>query len=144
MKTIPYYKILALGFAIIFGFPPDAESQYNTITKYDKTGNVKYIKFDEGFETGDWASPSSPEVFFSDILGMKGGNEFVLKCKLTRKNGTYYEIYNQFYKGIKVDETIYILDFKDGKLRKANGQFVNISVLARLYGLSKNVSIRYS
>ena len=60
---------------------------------------------------------------------MKGGNEFVFKSKLTRKDGTFYEIYNQFYKGIKVEETIYILDFKDGKLRKASGKFVPISIL---------------
>jgi len=129
MKTIPYYKILAFGFAIIFGFSQNTEGQDSTIIKYDKTGNIKYIKFDVGFETGDWVSPSSPEAFFSEILGMKGGNEFVFKTKLTRKNGTYYEIYKQFYKGIKVDEAIYILDFKDGKLRKANGQFVKISDL---------------
>ena len=92
MKTSLYNKILAFGFAILFGFSTDAVGQDNTTIKYDKTGNIKYIKFDGGSKTGEWVSPKSPEVFFTEFLGVKGSNELVLQYKLTREDGSFHEI----------------------------------------------------
>lgn len=92
MKTSLYNKTLAFGFAILFGFSPDAEGQDNTTIKYDKSGNIKYIKFDGDSKTGEWVSPKSPAAFFSEFLGMKGSNEFVFQYKLNRKDGSFHEI----------------------------------------------------
>jgi len=89
--------------------------------KYDKSGNVKYIKFDGKNKTGEWDSPSSPESFWKVILGVQEQNEFVLKNKVERKDGSYYVQYRQFYNGVSVEEGIYILHFRNGKMEKANG-----------------------
>ena len=37
--------------------------------------------------------------------------------------------FKQFYKGIKVEKGMYVLDYRDGKIRKANGYLVRISDL---------------
>ena len=89
--------------------------------KFDKSGNVKYIKFDGKNKTGNWDGPTSPEDFWENILGMKGQNEFERKNKIERKDGSYYEQYRQYYNGVSVEGGIYILHFRDGKLEKANG-----------------------
>jgi bacillolysin len=97
--------------------------------KYDRFGNVKYIKFDGKNKTGDWDSPTSPDAFFENILGMKDQNKFISKNKIERKDGSYFEGYRQVYNGINVEGGIYILHFRNGKLEKANGHFVNVSGL---------------
>ncbi len=96
---------------------------------YDKTGNIKYIKFDGTNKTGNWDSPTSSDVFFGNILGMKDQNKFISKNKVERKDGSHYEGYRQVYNGINVEGGIYILHFRNGKLEKANGHFVNVSGL---------------
>ena len=101
----------------------------NKNLKFDKSGNVKYIKFDGKNKTGEWDSPTSPETFWKNILNIKEQNEFELKTKIVRKDGSYYEQYRQFYNGIKVEGGIYILHFWNGRMGKANGHYVNVNGL---------------
>ncbi len=104
-------------------------SQNITNLKYDKSGSVKYIKFEGTNKIGVWNRPTSPDDFFSNILGVKEQDKFILKNKIMHKDGSYYQIYRQVYNGVSVEGGIYILHFKDGKMVKANGHFVNITDL---------------
>ncbi len=52
-------------------------------------------------------------------------DQFVLKNKRDQKIGLYTEHYKQFYQWIEVDGGIFILQFKNGKLKKANGHYID-------------------
>ncbi|MCD6597526.1 MAG: M4 family metallopeptidase, partial [Bacteroidales bacterium] len=56
---------------------------------------------------------------------MQNQDDFVLKNKIKRENGSYYSNYKQFCKGIEVEGGRYILHFSKGNLTKANGHYVN-------------------
>lgn len=116
-----------LSFIFLLGCPRITYGQETSNLKYDKSGNVKYIKFNGINKTGDWESPSSSDFFFNNILGVKEPNKFTLRNKIEHKYGSYSEIYRQVYNNIEVEGGIYILIFKNGKLVKANGHLVNIT-----------------
>ena len=73
MKRIT--TILTLFFLLItwIGYAQDPSGKI----AYDKTGNIKYVKFDGTNKTGNWDSPTSSDVFFGNILGMKDQNKFI-------------------------------------------------------------------
>lgn len=122
-----YILVSILIQVALAGYSLETDGQNNANLKYDKSGNIKYIKFDGVNKTGVWNSPSSSDMFFSNILGVKDLNKFTLKNKIERKDGSYYESYRQTYNDIEVEGGIYILHFKNRKLVKANGHFVNIT-----------------
>jgi len=103
--------------------------QYVENIKYDKSGNIKYIRFDGETKTAGWESPSSSDSFWKEILVLHEQNIFVKKNKFDRKDGSYYVQYRQFYKGVSVEDGIYILHFRNGKIEKANGHYLNITKL---------------
>ncbi len=107
------------------GYAQEPNAQNTSKLKFDKSGYVKYIKFDGKNKTGKWDSPSSPEDFFNSILGAQEQDEFILKNKIEREDGSYYEHYRQFYREVEVEDGLFILHFNNGKLTKANGHYVN-------------------
>ena len=123
MKILNYFLLLIF----LLGCFQITNGQETVKLKYDKSGNIRYIKFDGINKTGDWESPSSSGYFFNGILGLKEPNKFTLRNKIEHKYGSYSEIYRQVYNNIEVEGGIYILIFKNGKLIKANGHIVNIT-----------------
>lgn len=93
--------------------------------KFDYSGHVKYIKFDGKNKTGKWDRPTSSTAFFEEVLNSNEQDQFVLKIKREQKNNSYTEQYRQFYQGVEVEGGIFILQFKNGKLNKANGHYIN-------------------
>jgi len=59
------------------------------------------------------------------VLNANEQDKFVLKNQREQKNGSYTEHYKQFYRGVEVDGGIFILQFKNGKLKKANGHYID-------------------
>ena len=93
--------------------------------KYDKCGNIKYLKFDENRKNEYFNAPSSADDFFSNILGVKEPNNYTLKTRLKDKDGSFCEIYTQTYDNIQVEGSLYSLQFKNNRILKANGHYVN-------------------
>jgi len=126
MKIASYILSLTLIILTLIVDCHELTGQDTENLKYDKSGNIKYLKFDEDKKIVPWSAPSSSVVFFSNILGVKEPNKFALKTKLEHKDGSYCEIYNQTYNNIEVERGIYSLQFANGKMSKANGHFVKI------------------
>lgn len=58
---------LLIAFFILItwgGYAQDLGIQKTPKLRFDKSGHVKYIKFDGKNKTGKWNSPASAEVFF--------------------------------------------------------------------------------
>ena len=107
------------------GYTQELDTPVTPKLTFDKSGHVRYIKFDGKNKTGKWDSPASANSFFKDILNANEQDDFALKNKRERKDGSYTEHYKQFYKGVNVEGGLFILHFKNGKLTKANGHYVN-------------------
>ena len=125
MKKITH---LLIAFFILItwgGYAQQPDIPATPKLKFDKSGNVKYIKFDGKNKTGKWNSPASAEGFFKNILNANKQDEFVLKNKKEKKDALFTEHYRQFYRGVEVEGGIFILHFKNGKLTKANGHYIN-------------------
>jgi len=122
--------ILAFGLISFTGYPQEqTNAQILENIRYDQSGNIKYLKFDLRNKSADWNGPSSPDIFWKDILGIQEQNRFIEKNRLERKDGSFYVQYRQYYKGVSVEDGIYILHFRNGKIEKANGHYVNITEL---------------
>ena len=104
-----------------------AQNDYNSNTsklKVDKSGNVRYIKFDAKDKTGEWTSPTSGNEFFKNVIGVQNENEFELKRIRNKEDGSYSELYKQYYNKIEVEGGIFILLFNQDKLTKATGHYI--------------------
>jgi Zn-dependent metalloprotease len=122
-------KLISILIAIFllynWGYAQQPNVQLTPKLKFDKSGHIKYIKFDGENKTGKWGSPTSSVAFFKEVLNASEQDQFVLKNKREQKNGSYTEHYKQFYQGVEVDGGIFILQFKNGKLNKANGHYID-------------------
>lgn len=125
MKKITNFFVVILMLIICGGYAQEPNVQDTEKLKFDQSGHIRHIKFDGKNKTGQWDSPSSPDGFFKGILGASELDEFVMKSKREGKQGSTYEHYRQFYKGVEVEGGLFILHFKNGKLAKANGHYVN-------------------
>jgi Zn-dependent metalloprotease len=122
-------KLISILIAIFllynWGYAQQPDVQLTPKLKFDKSGHVKYIKFVGENKTGKWDRPTSAISFFKEVLNAGEQDQFVLKNKRDQKIGLYTEHYKQFYQGIEVDGGIFILQFKNGKLKKANGHYID-------------------
>jgi hypothetical protein len=57
---------------IVFSaFTLGTHAQESKNLKFDRSGKIKYIKFDEDGKAGKWDSPSTSNEFFFIILGLE-------------------------------------------------------------------------
>ena len=119
---------LFITFFMLINWGGYAQESNNPVTpklKFDRSGNVKYIKFDGKNKTGKWDRPASSTAFFKNVLNAGEQDQFILKNNREQKKDSYTEHYRQFYQGVKVEGGIFALHFKDGNLVKANGHYIN-------------------
>lgn len=96
------------------------------ITK-DKTGIIQSVEFPDGIQTSK--VPSSSVAFFNDFLQVSVNDEFRKKPRKEKREEFIHEHFDQYYKGIKVDDAGFTLHYKNGKLFYANGHYVKINDL---------------
>jgi len=96
------------------------------ITK-DKTGIIQSVEFPDGIQTSK--VPSSSVAFFNDFLQVSFNDEFRKKPRKEKREEFIHEHFDQYYKGIKVDDAGFTLHYKNGKLFYANGHYVKINDL---------------
>ena len=58
------------------------------------------------------------EQFFSNILNVKGDDSFVCHNVLAKEEHRRHDLYEQYYKGIKVAGCGYVVHYKDGFVRR--------------------------
>lgn len=68
MKKITNLLIILLMLCSWEGYAQQSNNPVTPKLKYDKSGRVKYIKFDGKDKTGKWTQPSSSAGFFLNVL----------------------------------------------------------------------------
>ena len=66
------------------------------------------------------------EQFFSNILNVKGDDSFVCHNVLAKEEHRRHDLYEQYYKGIKVAGCGYVVHYKDGFVSYAHGSYIPI------------------
>lgn len=121
MKQI-ILSLVLLAFPAIFY----AQEQAETKVHYDEFGNVNAIEFamlDEKV-----VHPQSAKDFFQEFLKIESEDSFRLNESAKLNSGN--ELYQQFYKGIRVEDGLYVFHYnKDGDMVYAHGNYVNIENL---------------
>jgi Zn-dependent metalloprotease len=74
-------------------------------------------------------SPNTSKDFFDQYLEISASDHFEKVPHQSNQKNLVHEHYDQYYKGVKVDDAGYNLHFKDGKLYFANGNFVKVESL---------------
>lgn len=123
MKRLNYFYIACIYYVTI---PLSAVSQDigKSIINYDKFGNVNSVKFSSS--NMDNEKIKSADVFFKDFLKVKENITFVRNQKIKLEKG--HETFEQFYKGIRVDNAGYTFHYdENGCIKYAHGNYVDIS-----------------
>lgn len=90
--------------------------------KHNSKGIVKEVEFHHSKSK----SPNSSAEFKEKYLKVSVDDEFKLKPHKRNRKGFKNERYEQFYKGIKVENASYTFHFKDDTLVYAHGNYVRI------------------
>jgi Zn-dependent metalloprotease len=122
MKKLIFTTALMTG--AIFCFSQE-NAKVPLITK-DKSGITSSVVFPDSLK--DSEVPSSSNAFFKEFLKVTLYDEFK-EVTHKEKNNFKHERFDQYYKGIKVDDAEYSFHYKNGKMFFAQGHFVKIDDL---------------
>lgn len=129
-KTIITCALMAL-----VAISANAQDKTESVFKYDKYGNIESVLFSKNDR--EYENLKSVDVFFKNILKVKTNNTFVMNRNVILEKG--HETYEQFYKGIKVEDAGYTFHYdEDGHIKYAHGNYVDISSLDINPSISKD------
>lgn len=111
-KTIMLVVLIAI-FAI------NAHAQNNNSVSYNEYGTINRIGFEKGYIR-------SSQEFFNSILNVGNDKTFVKSDTYVDVFGGLHEKYDQYFEGIKVSGGGYVLNFLQGCIVYANGNYIPI------------------
>ena len=91
-----------------------------------KNGNIEFAQFANSENQG--RKMKNDVIFLKTMLNAKEEDEFRLKSEITDELGITHKKFQQYYKGIKVDNAEYVLHWKNNNIDVMNGDFQNISI----------------
>ena len=109
-----------------------------TVVKTEN-GVPSFIKFDNKKSTESLQQAAS---LLHELLPATKNDKFVKKGFLKDDIGFQHEKFQQYYKGIKVEDAIYNVHAKGNSIRSMNGEFVKISDLNIQPVLSENAALQ--
>jgi Zn-dependent metalloprotease len=86
------------------------------------------IRFARFTETSTDRKMSKDTVFLKSILNAKNEDEFRLKSETTDDLGITHKRFQQYYKGVKVDNAEYLVHGKGDNIEYINGDFQDINI----------------
>ncbi len=90
----------------------------------DRNGNPSFVKFNT--KAKNTVSKDEAKTILSSLLKMTKNEEFKQLKSETDKIGYTHEKFQQYYKGIKVENGVYIVHSKNNAIESMNGEFKNI------------------
>lgn len=118
--------IITCAFIVVMPLLAVAQEVEKNIIKYDEVGNIKSVEFSQ--EDKDYGKISTAKAFFRDVLKVKSNNTFVRNQNIRLGRG--HETFEQFYKGIRVENAGYTFHYdENGLMKYAHGKYVEISNL---------------
>lgn len=103
------------------------EKAKEPIVVKDKTGIIQSVYFPDSIKSSK--IPSSSDAFFKDFLKTSVNDEFRKTPRKEKKKDFTHEHFDQYYKGIKVDDAGYNFHYKNEKMFYAHGHYVKINEL---------------
>lgn len=123
MKSLIY---AAIFIAVPFHCFSQEKLEEPIVTK-DKTGIIQSVEFPDGIQASK--VPSSSDAFFKDFLQVSVNDEFRKIPRKEKREEFIHEHFDQYFKGIKVDDAGYAFHYKNGKMFYAHGHYVKINDL---------------
>lgn len=115
-----------------------AQTEKTVIERLDN-GTIKSVRY----AATDKNIPANATEFFSKILKTKSTDDFVVERSTKAKNGMFFERYQQYYRGVKVEDGHYSFRFKDNRMKVANGHYIDVADINPVPSISKEEAIKY-
>jgi len=106
--------------------------------QYNNSGTPVFVQMDRN----ESVSMNKAQDLFKSELNMKSGDELRLVSEFNDELGYKHQKFQQFYKGIKVENGLYNVHAKEGKIEVLNGDFLSINDMPTLPGLTEKEALQ--
>ncbi|MDM1062237.1 M4 family metallopeptidase [Empedobacter falsenii] len=96
---------------------------------FDKNGEISFIKLSDKQSESLSSKTNKKKDIFQNLLQLNENSEFVSFNSHTDNSGFERERFQLYYKGIPVENSIYITHTKNNKLKALNGKFSRVENL---------------
>ena len=114
-----------------------AQTEKTVVERFDN-GTIKSVRY----ATTDKNIPTNATEFFSKTLKTKPAEDFVVVWSTKAKNGMTFERYQQYYRGVKVEDGHYSFRYKDNRMKVANGHYIDVADINPVPSISKEEAIK--
>ena len=114
MKSIVKLTLLMVLFPVCLLSNAQVELRDTLFTQRNENGKIGYARFKE--EGSANRKMKNDTIFLKAVLKAKKEDGFRLKSEITDDLGVTYKKFQQYYKGIRVDNAEYILHGRDGNI----------------------------
>ena len=126
MQNTHFIKTIIL-FAVAWVYFPIYAQQIDTLyIQRGENGKIAFARF--AINANSNRKMDNDTVFLKAILQAKNEDEFRLKSVTTDELGITHKRFQQYYKGIKVDNLEYLLHGKDNNIEVINGDYQDITI----------------
>lgn len=102
-------------------WPCSSQSDF-TIVERNNDGTIKSVRY----AATDDGRPASADEFFSTTLKKRKVDNFILVKSNDADNGMHFDSFQQYYQGVRVDDGFYCFSYKNGRMKRARGHYVNV------------------
>ena len=131
-----------LFFLLSLLFVTSANAQIREIkeTKIEvnDAGRIKSVRY----AATDKTIPANAKVFLANVAKKSDTDDFIMNKSSTSVNGMSYERYQQYYKGVKVEDGHYNFRFQNGRMKVVTGHYVDIPNINPMPTISEEEAIR--
>lgn len=119
-----------------FALPSLSQSDY-TVVERNSDGTIKSVRY----ALTDDNIPADANEFFTTTLKNRDVDDFVLDRSDDTDYGMHFERYQQYYRGVKVDNGYYNFRFKNGKMKGVKGHYVNVTGINPIPSITEKEAI---
>ena len=119
-----YEKLSILGLLCFVVFTSNAQQNDTLEIQRNDIGTVKFARF----KTSPTRKVQNGVTFLKAVLHAKSTDEFRLIEETKDELGISHLRFQQYYKGIKVEDSEYLIHGKDGVIENINGDFKRVNI----------------
>ena len=127
-----------MSFLFMMVFSICAMAQDKTVIERFDNGSIKSVRF----SPTDKSIPANATEFFSKMLNKKATDDFVLNRSKKASNDMSFERYQQYFKGVKVEDGHYNFRLKNNKMKVVTGHYVDVSNIDPIPTITESEAIK--
>lgn len=109
-----------------------------TVVERNNDGTIKLVRY----AATDNDVPATANEFFISTLKKRNADVFVLDKSMKSINDMNFERYQQYYKGVKVEDGHYNFRFQNGRIKVVSGHYVDVDNTEPNPSISEEEAIR--